>query len=377
MNIGIANFHKGWGGQPLQALLLGQALKAAGHTVVMLAPPESDLAGRSREAGLTVFEGCTFRRGFRPLQNWSDYKAFCRCISEHNLELIHCHGSQDTWLAAGARVVGGLPIRLVRTKHNSYPVRPHWFNRRLFGRWVDRLITVAESIRQDVIATGVVSAERVETIHAGLADDFGNNVPPDARKSVREEFGLSPDTPLLILVGRLAPDKGQEVLLRAMQTILKTVPDCHALLIGTGGDYDRQLALAKDLGVAEHVHFTLFRNDIARLTAAGSVAMLAATACDASSTVLKEAMRLGVPVVGTDVGGTKEILDNGRCGTVIPTDNPVALAEAVLSILQNEDPEALAGRVEAAQARVEEEYIMSSVARKTLRVYEAVLGVNE
>lgn len=370
MRITITDFHNDWGGQALQVLLLGQALAGVGHAVTLAVPPESELARRGTEAGLSVDTACTFRRGFRPLTWWRDLRALAAGLRRRETEVVHCHGSQDTWLALAARHLLGCRVALVRTKHNSYPVQPHLFNRWLYRRGVDRLITVAGSIEQDLLATGLVNPERVRTIHAGLDEAFGQDLPDDVRASVREELGLGPDARLVGLVGRLAPDKGQEVLMRALPAIREAVPECHALLVGTGGDYDRQLALRDELGLSRQVHFTLFRTDVARLTAACDVCVLAATDCDASSTVLKEAMSLGVPVVGTDVGGTGEILADGACGAVIPPADADALAAAVVSTLQPEDEAALREQVERARSRVEQEYAMSAVAAATVRVYQ-------
>ncbi|MBN2714198.1 MAG: glycosyltransferase family 4 protein, partial [Planctomycetes bacterium] len=168
-------------------------------------------------------------------------------------------------------------------------------------------------------------------------------------------------------------DKGQEVLLHAFAEIRAAVPDCHAILVGTGGEYHRQLDIRKELGLDECVHYTLFREDIARLTSSFSVALLAATACDASSTVLKEAMKLGVPVVGTDVGGTSEILAGGKCGIIVNPDDPSALAKAIIETIRPAEAGVVAGRVAAAKERVDSLYTMSAVAKATEGVYRQAL----
>lgn len=370
MRIALTDFHNDWGGQPLQVLLLARTLSENSHDVYVMAPEHSELAVRCAQAGISVYDKCTFRRGFRPLTWFRDLHFFCRFVKTNGIQVVHCHGSQDTWLASLARLITRMRYAIVRTKHNSYPVSTHFFNRWVYGKAIDRLITVAGPIRDYFIQNDLVSPDRVQVIHAGLDDKFISDVPTDASVSVRREFNLDKDALVIGLVGRLAKDKGQDVLFRALPEIRKQIPAVHALLIGTGGDYGRQNALCAEMGLETCVTFTLFREDIARLTAACNVCILAATDCDASSTVLKEAMALGVPVVGTDVGGTREILDDGRCGSIIPPDDPSALARAIVETLVPDDKQAIASQVESARTRVESEYSMAAVAAATLRVYE-------
>jgi glycosyltransferase involved in cell wall biosynthesis len=373
MRILLTNFHNGWGGQPYQALLLSLALRKRGHEITVASPPDSELATRAASAGVNVFTGCSFPRGFRPFGIWKDVSSLREFVEKNEIDLVHAHGSQDNWLTLAARKLGKRKFALVRTKHNSYPVRPHWFNRRLFAREIDRTIAVAEIIRQDILSSSGSAQERIVTLHAGLPDDFGNDVPVDAALSVRAEFGIRPEAPLIGLVGRLAPDKGQEVLMRALVSAYKSLPEAHVLLVGTGGDYDRLLKLRAQLGLDDCVHFTLFREDIARLTAACSVAVLAATACDASSTVLKEAMKLRVPVIGSNVGGTREILADGTCGALIQPGQHVALAKAIVDIVHALGSKEMETRLNLAENRVKELYVMSAVAEKTEAIYRQAL----
>ncbi len=373
MRLAMTDFHLDWGGQAYQALLLGQALAARGHAVTIFAPPQSVLAERAAAAGLDVCRDCRFVRGFRPRAWRADWCAFRRAAAGRGLELVHAHGSQDNWLAALARLAGGPRYVLVRTKHNSYAVRGHPFNRWLYGRADRRVIAVAEPIRQELLRAGVAQPERVTTIHAGLPDAVLADVPPGAAGAVRAELGLPAEAKLIGLVGRLEPDKGQEILLQALARLRRERTDVHAVLVGTGGDYDRLLRVRAELGLESAAHFTLFRQDVARLTAAFSVAVLAATGCDASSTVLKEAMLLGVPVVGTDVGGTREILADGACGPVVGPGDAAALAAALGRVLDAAGTPALAAQIERARGRVRAEYVMSAVAARTEALYRECL----
>lgn len=378
MRIILTDFHNDWGGQAFQVLLLAQAMRERGHATLVMCPPGSALETRCREAGLPVNTRVRFRRGLRAEVLTNDLPMLRQSIREFQPDIIHCHGSQDSWQVALSRLGNWLSpvfrrVALVRTKHNSYPVKPSVMNRLLYGRIFHRTIAVAENIRQGILACGLPDSPRLVTLHAGLPDDFGQNVPQDARASVREEFRLPPDAILIGLVGRLMREKGQEVLMEATLRLRETFPNLHLLLIGDGGEYDKLLETRDRLGLAENVHFTLARTDIARLTSALDMSVLAATGCDASSTVLKEAMSLHIPVVGTDVGGTREILEDGTCGKVVAPNDAESLADAIAETLRIQGTESGRSHLDHAAERIDRLYRMKSVAARTEEIYRQAL----
>ncbi|MBN1257662.1 MAG: glycosyltransferase family 4 protein [Planctomycetes bacterium] len=365
MKILYTNFHKGWGGQPLQVLLLAKAMAARGHEVVVFAPPKSELAARAQAAGLAVDTACHFRKGFHPQQFTADMKTLRHRLKESGAEIIHSHGSQDTWVAATAILGRSIPALLVRTKHNSYPTKRHMANRWLYHHAVAKTIAVAGPIREELIANDFIAPDRVVVIHAGLRDGFASDV-KKSREEVRAEFGIRADAPLVGLVGRLAPDKGQETLLQAAIRIRPELPGAKFLLVGTGGDWDRLRGLIAAYALQETVIWAGFQEDIPSITAALDISVLAAKSCDASSTVVKEAMALGVPVVATSVGGTAEILDGGACGLLVRPGSAQELADAILRTFSN--PEETASRVGKARERVKQ-YFASIMAERTEALY--------
>ncbi len=370
MNIFFTNFHHGWGGQPLQVLQLAIAMKKRGHKVLVFAPDKSDLVVRARGNGLDVDTSISFRRGFRPITLYRDIKEMVKKCRQNDIDIIHCHGSQDSWIAAMAILIGRLKARLVRTKHNSYSPARHYANRWFYNSLVAHTITVAKNIAIDLIGDNFVDESKVSVIHAGLDDNFCNSKIRN-RSEILGELKIPDNSFLIGLVGRLAPDKGQDVLLQATPIILKEIPHAHVVLVGTGGDWDRIKAMISELRLENNVTWAGFRSDVAAITSALDVSLLAAKACDASSTVLKEAMILGVPVVATDVGGTVEIVDNGRAGILVLPNSCEALAKGIIEVYKN--AEKTEERVKYAKEYVKK-YLSSEIARKTEEVYAKVIS---
>ncbi len=373
MRIALTNFHLRMGGQAMQVLLLATALRGKGHEVVVLSPEGSDLALRAAEAGLAVFTGCGFQRGFRPARFFRDLKAFCGLMQERGIELVHTNGSQDTWLAIAARKLKGLRFCLVRTRHNQNPVRPHWFNRRLYAREIARVVAISEPIGRELVRGCGVAPERIRVIHPGLPDDFSAEVPDDARTAVRREFSLPEHAILVGQVARLDPVKGQETLLGAFLRVREIFAHAHLLLVGTGGDYHRLLGLRDRMGLEESVHFTLFRADIPRLMAAIDVAVTASMS-EGWGLSAMEAMLLEVPVVVTDSGGPTEVVEHGELGEVVPPKDSKAMADAIVRVIEGRDSPDMHRRLQRARRKIQRENLMSVVAAMTEAVYREALS---
>ncbi len=371
VRIVYTDFHHGWGGQALQVLQLARAMADRGHDPLILAPPDSDLAVRTGAAGLPVDTRCRFPRGFRPRALLADLRALRALFSERPVDLVHCHGSQDTWIAvAVARLFGGPPI--VRTKHNTYPVRPHAANRWLYGRALAHVIAVAGPIAADLVDNGLVPADRVTVLHAGLDDRFAGSA-ARSRSAVRAAWGFSEDTPLVGLVGRLAPDKGQDTLLRAAAILRERHPDFRHVPIGTGGDWDRIRMIIHHPGLHDVGKWAGLTEDVAPPTRSPDLPGLAAPARRAPTPPVKEATAPGGPAGGARGRGTAEILEDGACGLLIRPGDPGHLAKAIASIF--DDPDAAGRRAERARARVRR-YLASAVAEETERIYERVRTVD-
>jgi len=372
MRIALTDFHQGWGGQAQQVLLLALGLAQRGHAVRIFAPPASALAAHAREQGLDLCLDCHFPRGLQPWQTLQDLFALVRNLRLLDADFVHCHGSQDTWLVAVARILGRLRFRLVRTRHNTNAVHPHICNRWLYGRALAGLIAISSAALAGATEAVDIPAERIAIIPPGLPDDFGADVPADAAATVRAEFQIPPRAPLVGLTGRLDPLKGQDVLLRAFEHVRQRHADARLLLVGTGGDYGRLQALCRDLGLDGAVHFTLFREDVARLTAALDVAVNASRR-EGWGMATMEAMLLGIPVVVTDSGGSAELVEHGALGALVPSENPTALAQGILSTLERLGTPALAEQIDRARARVRDHYRIQHVAARTEALYRSLL----
>jgi glycosyltransferase involved in cell wall biosynthesis len=158
-------------------------------------------------------------------------------------------------------------------------------------------------------------------------------------EKLREEIGIGPDVPVVTLVGRLNPFKGQREFIRAAELILKERPNTFFLLAG-GEDvenYELQLKqLIKKLGVGDRVKLIGYRSDMPEIFA-GSTMIAMPSYEEPFGLVALEAMAMCKPVVATCAGGVPEYFLDGEVGILIPPRDHHALANAILELL--DDPE--------------------------------------
>ena len=332
------NFHRGWGGQPQRILMLSIEMNRRGHHAAIAAPAGSMLARRADQAGLPVFGDLSFRPPLHLISFLKDARRLRSILRTWSPDIVHSHGSQDTWIAVAAnRWCGGPRLPHVLTRHNTKRVGDTLANRYLYGRALDMLVVASAGVLEryrPFIERGLVVPSRVPVIHSAI--DIERFSSPGDPSRIRRELGLSPADRLITCVGRLVEDKGQRVLLDAAALLRERHPQAFYAFVGVGTEDANLRRQADRLGLGERVFFLGFREDVADITAAADVSVLPSVDCDASSAVIKEAMAAGCPVVATDVGGAREILSGA--GLVVPSRDAVALSTAMDHVLS--DPEA-------------------------------------
>ncbi len=330
-----ADFHRGGaGGQVIRVIDVCRELQARGHRVILALPDGEEPAIRAREKGLVVFGEARFLPAGHVRDMLHDVRVLARLFREVRPDIVHTHGSQDTWAVALARrLVPGVPrfVHLL-TRHNTKRVRSNLANRWLYGRALDGLVVVAPEVLdryRPLAERGVLDLDDVPVIHSALRPDLRLDPPPDPG-ALRARLGIPPDTPLVGTAARLVPDKGQRYLLEAAARLIAgPFPGLHVALAGVGGDREPLGELARTLEIAHRVHFLGFVRDVAEFLAGLDVAVLPSVDCGASSGMIRESRARGVPVVATEIGAARELLGDGAWGIVVPPRDAPALARAI------------------------------------------------
>lgn len=205
---------------------------------------------------------------------------------------------------------------------------------RRFYPWASSIVAVSRGAADDLARSTGLPRERIEVIYNPV-------ITPAILAAARQAPGhpwLAPGGPPVILgAGRLTRQKGFAALIRAFAEVRRRRP-ARLLILGEGEDRPALEALVTELGLGADVALAGFRDD-ALACMAGSAVFVLSSAWEGLPTVLIEALATGTQVVSTDCpSGPREILEDGRLGTLVPVGDVGALAEAIARALDRGRP---------------------------------------
>jgi glycosyltransferase involved in cell wall biosynthesis len=172
-------------------------------------------------------------------------------------------------------------------------------------------------------------------------------------------------------VGRLSVEKGVDIFLNAAAHVLAQIPDARFVVAGDGPDRAKLDALIDELGIRGSVRLLGRRDDMPSVYASLDV-MVSASRREGLSIAILEGMASRLPLVATPVGEIPAVIRNGRTGVIVPVEDPEALAEAIIGLLQDSAQRERFGS--AARQRVQDEYSAARMTADYLRVYEEALA---
>lgn len=276
-----------------------------------------------------------------------------------------------------AEVLGRIAARIARVKHSvvwvhaaigaERPNSPRALAARALIPWTRAFFGVAEAQRRFITDELRCPPEKVRIIHNGVDS---NQFAADDGPSARTEFGIDEADDVVGIVAALRAEKDHATLLRAAKKVLADRPRTIFLLVGDGPTRPDLEALSSELGISSNVRFAGSRSDVVRLLRGMDVFVLCSiTECFPISVL--EAMACARPVVCTDVGGIREMVDDGVSGYLVPVGQPRRLADRINDILSNRE---LASRLgQAGRLRVESEFTVEQSVWATEREIEAVV----
>lgn len=296
-----------------------------------------------------------------------------RARREHRYDVCHWHSLiWETWaVAAAAR---GIPR--VFTNHSSgflrrarSKVRLHTQLRAIMRvpNWV---ITPSRELLDRSIDAGF-SRDKLRYIPNGV--DVRSFRPGSADAELTRRYGLKDGDRVVIAPRRLDPKNGIDVLVRALPALRAEVPNVKVLLVGDGPQRPLLERVVSELGVERSVVFcgSQPRAAMQAHLRLGHVCALPSRA-EAVSLAGLEAMAVGLPVVGSRVGGIPEFVRESETGSLVEVDDPAALASALARVLRDESFRNSLGR--AARSMVEQSFSWRATAEQTLEVYRAAAG---
>jgi glycosyltransferase involved in cell wall biosynthesis len=356
----------------VESVVLDQAdgLRRRGGEPLLVPLAEGTFSEEARDLGFTVL----------PLEKRRRYDLFsiprlAALIRDSRPDIVHSHAVNGAFYACPAALLAGVRHQ-VSTFHGDTREHlrdvyrnplPRLLAHRyylLLARRCQRLIAVSEALRRDLIRDGV-PAGKIVCIPNGI-DVEAYRGAAGARASVRAGLGVGPRTRLIGTICRLAPVKNLPMLLRAAELLLRSDGELRFVIAGEGPERGSLEKMAADLGIADRVQFTGWRDDVPELLSALDIFAMTSRS-EICPVVAQGAMALGVPIVSTAVGFIPEVEHLEAWGLVVPRDGADAMARAISSLLADD---ALAHRAgEVGRAFVERHFAREHVLDDLMNLY--------
>jgi len=278
-------------------------------------------------------------------------------LKKNRPDLVHCNNSlrmnMDAILASW--LVGIPCVCHVRSYEKLY------FINKLCSFFVEYFVCISEAVRNNYLRQGIKKKKLVK-IPNGL--DIEEFPIPIRQKKVGQDF-------IIANIGRMVGWKGQEVLLKAIPTIVKKKKNIQFWLVGDGPERANLKEKASDLNINRYVKFKSIAQDVRTILSISDLLVHTSTQPEPFGRVIIEAMSMQTPVIATNMGGPSEIITDGQDGILIEPNKPELLAQAILQILNNPDRRQNIGR--AARKTIEERYDSKKIAKQIERLYETIL----
>ena len=311
-----------------------------------------------------------------PFIMWKNIKRLANLALDQKVDIIHARSRAPAWSAwYAARQTNK---HFVTTFHGTYS-HNNWFK-----RWYnnimtkgERVIAISDFISAHIRKTYGVPVANIRVIPRGIdINKFDTNkVSQERRIKLANEWRLPDDMPIIILPGRITRWKGQTVFVDAIKKLGRK--DIMCLIVGSDQGrkrYRRELEerIANN-DLQDIIHLVDHCKDMAAAYMLTDIVVSASTEPEAFGRVIVEAQSLGRPVIGTNHGGTKETIVEGKTGLLVEPNDPDSLAKAITEIL-NLTEEQREKFSQTAISRIRKHYSKELMCARTLDIYDELIA---
>jgi glycosyltransferase involved in cell wall biosynthesis len=362
MNILLTNSTDIFAGGEDYVLILAKYLRGRGHTVSVSALPGHLLLEKCAAIGIDAVP-IDYRGMNRVFGVASTLR---RALRERGIDVVHSNANYDRTVAAIA--VAWTPTRHVAGIHSTHSIQhniTHW----LRNRWgVDHFITDAEAGKQVLIREDHIDSRRITTVPIGIEDE-PQEERAVARLAARANLGVTDHTVVVGNVARLVPFKGHRILVDAIARVVQQAPDVLFPIIGDGELLETLTQQAKTLGISAKIRFLGFQDNLHLWYPAFDVYCHSSLemAAEMFPIAILRALSTGLPVVCSRVGGIPMMVREGVSGSLVPPEEPAALAAALLQVIT--DPSLRTRMGAASFALFREQFHAGAMAENVERVY--------
>lgn len=308
------------------------------------------------------------------IYGWNAFKEgvkLSRFLRRERVDIVHTFfPASDLWGSVVAKLSRCPVLVSSRRDMGILRLRKHRIPYMVANRLFDQVQAVSARVREFCIGEEGIAPEKVVTVTNGVDLAAIDGAP---RAEGMTTLGFNPDPPLVMTVANLRSVKGIDVLLRGIGFVRQEIPDVMFAIVGeTIDDSYRSalLSLVEELGIEANIRFLGPSTEVFSLLKMADVFCLPSRS-EGLSNALLEAMACGLPCVATDVGGNSQVVEQGKNGFLVPSEQPQLLAEQILVLLRDADLREHMGN--RSRQIVQERYTVQHVVDRLAGLYEELL----
>ncbi|MBN2326766.1 MAG: glycosyltransferase [Candidatus Omnitrophica bacterium] len=350
-----------WRGGQQQAASLIKQLHRMKQKNVIVSPPDSEFLNR-------IPKEHSICRPVRMRGDWDVFSAYsiARIIRQEAIDVIHAHSARAHTLAVLAKRIFRIPAPVVVSRRVDFPIRSS-----IFSKWkyqnADFYIPISKNVAE-LLAQAGVPPNKMEIVYSSVD---GDRFAHANGRAVRKEFSIDENSIVIGNIGVCEERKCQQVILEAASLALQKAPNVHFFIVGDGSLRQKLMQLSRQLNIQDHVHFPGFRTDVGDFLDAFDIFVFVPNLEGLGSSIL-DAQFFSLPVIATPIGGIPEIVLDHETGMLIPVNAPEHLAQRILDLIDSPPLRKRLGG--AGRRRVQECFLSTSMAEKTLKIYQKTLN---
>jgi glycosyltransferase involved in cell wall biosynthesis len=290
-------------------------------------------------------------------------------VKKNNIDIVHTNVNYDRTVAGfAAKFAGAGHIAMVHSYHSISHNPTHYIRNKYF---TDYFLVDGYCTKKLLIEKDGIDADKIKVIHLGI-DPETMKRDFSLRKKVREEFGIDDKTILFGNTGRYVGFKGQEYLIKSFAKVCKEYDDVKLMIVGYGELENMLKSLAMELGIADKVIFTGFRDDMQAVYSAYDIYLHSSVEGGGETFPFSVLYSLaqGIPAIVTDVGDVAAMIENGKTGFSVADKNPDVFAEKMIYFLNNRN--AIPEFGEKALKNLYDKFTIQIMYNKIMEVYNNI-----
>lgn len=364
MRVLFLSTHLNAGGITSYMLLLGKGLVHHGHTV-LVASSGGDTREQFTKAHIQTIDLNIKTKSEIDPKIYLALNPLVNVIYKNKIDVIHAQTRITQVMATWLSMMTGKPF--VSTCHGYFKTR---LFRMFFPCWGEKVIAISQAVYNHLADDFKIPTEKIAFVESGIDLNEFRFFSEEEKARSRKEMGLDKFNTIGI-IARLSDVKGQDILLQAMPHVLEKNKNVKLVLVGEGKTEKLLKEMVISLKIENEVLFFPVVSKTRLMMAPLDIFVMPSRQEGLGLSIL-EAQACGIPVIGSKVGGIVSLIEDEKTGLLFEPQNPKALAEAILKLLNNKK----LGKEMILNARrqVEERFSQEHMVEKTIDVYKSVMG---